>query len=495
MDNILLETGSFDKVRCRLEKQYTELRFNPETGPDIEELKARLDRYQNEHSDESRILMKAHLFSIILEEGRIGVDPEDFFADKLDHGGLLVLIRREWQKKIEEEAWKSEMELVNRASRVGAFGAQLDTGHTSPDWENLLRYGPAGIRDRARFMQEEIGASLSNEQKDFYKSVEIVFGAVCVFCYRLSKEALKTAEKFPEYSLQIKCVSEALLAISKRPPETLHEALQLAYIHHELQEMEGELVRSMGGFDNLYFPFYKRDITNGIMIREQAKELIKFFFFKFFAKTQGKAYGKNFYFAGQYADGSDIVNELSYLAFEAYREMSVVDPKLSVRVYKETPIAFLAMVAQCIRMGNNSIVFVNDEVAIPMLISRGKTLEEARSYLLIGCYEPAVMGKDISCSMAATINLAKSVELSLYNGIDPLTGERIGVQTGELDDFIKFKSLFEAYKKQLAYQLQIAMMTVRTFETRWCDINPSPLLSGTMTECMVRGQDGFATRR
>ena len=120
-------------------------------------------------------------------------------------------------------------------------------------------------------------------------------------------------------------------------PRTFHEALQFHWLMHELIEMEGEYVRSTGQFDRTFYPFYQADIEAGRLTREQAKELIKFFWYKWYARTKGRANGKNFCFGGQHRDGSEITNDLTYLALEAYEELATPDPKLSVRFGPATP--------------------------------------------------------------------------------------------------------------------------------------------------------------
>lgn len=131
-----------------------------------------------------------------------------------------------------------------------------------------------------------------------------VFEAMRCYIVRLAELAEKRGAAI---------VAPVLRALSERPPQSFHEALQLAYLYHEVQEIEGELVRSMGCFDRLYIDFYRRDIASGALTREEAKELLKFFWIKFYAKTQGLQAGKNFCFRrpsagrlrrGQRADGS-----------------------------------------------------------------------------------------------------------------------------------------------------------------------------------------------
>ena len=152
--------------------------------------------------------------------------------------------------------------------------------------------------------------------------------------------------------------------------------------------------------------------------------------------------------------------------------MRTVDPKLSLRVGPDTDREFLEQVVGCILDGSTGIVLANDVGQTRMLIQNGKTPEDAADYLLIGCYEPAVMGKELNCSGAATLNLAKSVELTLEEG-DPAT----------FDDFLA------AYFRTLESQIVPVLEQTRRHERLWPRVNPSPLFSGSMDACLEAGRD------
>jgi formate C-acetyltransferase len=426
----------FDLARKQLERQYVDVKFDPASGLSKEELVAELERHRAENPEEPRIMTRAWLFRLLCSTGRIAIEPDDYFADKLEHHNLLVALREEWRREEERKEFKNDPRPV-----PGTWEAGLDTGHFCPDWRNLLKYGLAGLRDGAR------GATRSGV---FYEAVTMVYDAAITLVKRF-------ASALP---------GSAIAPLAERPPRTFHEALQLAYFYHELQEMEdGYSVRSMGRFDLLYNDFYVNDLKAGRLTRDQAKELLKYFWIKFFAKTQGKLFGKPFLF------GPD-VNELSYLAFEVYREMRIVDPKLHVRLAERTPKDFLDMVVGCIQAGCTGILTVNDAAQVEMLRENGKTLEDASDYILIGCYEPAVMGKELNCSGACRVNLAKAVELVLTTG-----------------DYASFEELVAAYLKILDSQIALTTDKVRREERLWPRVNPSPLLSGTMDSCLERGLD------
>jgi formate C-acetyltransferase len=426
--------NSFDLVRPQLERQYVDVRFDPASGLAKEELVAELEQHRAANPGEPRILTKAWLLHLLCTKARLAPEPGDPFVGKLEHHGLLHALRREW--------WSAagEREFAGDPSPVpGAYTAQLDcASHICPDWQQLLHLGASGLRARA-----------AARPGVFYDAVALVFAGLVTLIRRF-------------HALQ---PSPALAALAERSPTTLHEALQLAYLYHELLELDGMEVRAMGRFDRLYGEFFRADLRAGRLTRDAAKELLKYFWIKFFAKTQGKRFGKPFLF------GPD-ADEFSALAFEAYREMRLGDPKLHVRMAARTPPGFLETVIRCIQDGCTSIVIVNDEGQVEMLRRHGKAPDDAADYILIGCYEPAVQGKELNCSGAAGLNLAKAVERVVAAGGYPTFG-----------------ALLDAYLDALAADFAALADKVRRWERLWPEISPTPLLSGTMDSCLASGLD------
>lgn len=481
--------GTFDTVRKHLEQQYETPDYNPDTGLPPEELVDRTEKYLATHTAQSRVLQKANLFRMILENGRIQVDPLDFFADRLQHENLLHDLQFRWQAEVERGPLSKEAAWMLDAIQSGYVDGVLDLGHTSPGWTVMLQLGLNGLLEKAHAARAALGDAITQEQCDFYDAVDMVYAAIIGLAGRLAALAREMADTHPENATRLLMVAEALEHVPANPPRTFHETMQFTYLMHQMFEMEGQKARSMGGFDNLYLSAFRADLDAGRLTRDQAKELIKFFWIKFFAFTQGVANGKNFYFGGCDKDGVDAVNELSTLAMEVYDELDTTDPKLSVRISKQTPDAFLRQVAGIIRQGKSSFVLVNDDVAIPALVKYGKELEEARNYLLIGCYEPAIEGREIACNMSLRINLAKTIELVLHNGIDPVTGMRMGPETGDPRKMETFDAFQNAVFHQIDAQADKSMAYVCKFETYWPEINPSPVLAGTFVDCLEKGKD------
>ncbi|HJN14196.1 MAG TPA: pyruvate formate lyase family protein, partial [Armatimonadota bacterium] len=181
--------------------------------------------------------------------------------------------------------------------------------------------------------------------------------------------------------------------------------------------------------------------------------------------------------------------ELTYVALEAYVELNTPDPKLSIRFTPQTPDALHRRVADLIRRGHNSFVLMNDEPAVAALVKRGKTLEDARAHLPIGCYEPAVDGKEAACTMNIVVNLAKPVELALHDGIDPLTGQQLGPHTGDAASFTTFGQFYAAYTAQLDFLIGHTARCVNAHERHWPMMHPSPFIAGTIDDCIAAGRD------
>jgi pyruvate formate-lyase/glycerol dehydratase family glycyl radical enzyme len=482
--------GTFEHLREHLFAQFMDVPFEPNTGLAPSDLEAAVRSWLENHPDHPRVLQKAHTFRIVVTQGQICVDPQDWFVDKLNHGKLLRTIRDEWLAEVQAEADEREGHWNDRLEQSGVIRAYyLDLGHISPGWDKMFSKGLSGLIEEARSCRERLGANATPEQLAFYDAVEIVYQAAIDLSRRFAALAREMIAQYPEHSARLEAIARTCDRVPANPPRTFYEALQFAWLMHELIEMEGELVRSMGHFDRIFYPFYRADIDAGRLTPEQAIELIQFFWFKYYSRTRGRGNGKNFVFGGQYADGTEVTNELTYLALQAYEELGTPDPKLSVRFLPDTSDRLYRRVADLIRRGHNSFVLMNDIPAVEGLVKKGKTIQDARTYLPIGCYEPAVDGKEVGCTMYLVVNLAKGIELALHDGMDPLSGEQIGPHTGDPRTFVGFQDLVAAYTRQMDFILTRTTTYMREHEATWPQVNPSPFIAGTIDDCLERGQD------
>jgi len=445
--------NTYEQVRDLLDKQYRQGDFAQDTGLPLPELESGLEAYYASHRDQPRILLKAGMFAWLVNNAQIRVDAFDWFADHIATGRLMWKYQGIW--------FREEAKTVPPSQFAGnPIGfPTLDLSHTTLGWRQILQYGIRGIIERA---ENSLQNAKDSEADNLFKAIITVYKAIRNTIDRLAKEARR---------VNAARVVSTLEFLVDNPPETFQQALQLAFIYNQMQEIEGEYVRSQGVFDQLFFPYYQRDLDEGRLSRNQAKELIKFFFDKFSSQHFGA--GNNFCFGGRRADGSDCCNDLTVLCLEAFAERKNIDPKFSLRIHANTPDAIMKQACECIKAGTNAIVFANDDIAYPMFLKHGKELEDIVDFVPIGCYEPAIMGKELSCSMSATYNLAKIAEYAIQELAAPAS----------------FEEVIAFCKAKIQATLSETLARACAFERTWSQVNPSPVLSGTLDSCFEKGRD------
>ena len=408
---------------------------------------------------------RARMVECFLKHVRIAVNEFDPFASILERRTLstgpqseILTIQNERktfsaQRALETEARGAE------GFRKGVFRARLDLSHTSPDWDNLLTLGVPGLLARAERCCRE-------KPSPFAESVRIVYGAFRDFLRRYAA----CAERRGRNDL-----AQMLSFLAEHAPETLHQALELGLLYREVQEIEGEWVRSMGFFDRMYGPFYEADLAAGRLTPESAEALLTAYFARFLAQSQGKDNGTPFCFGGLLPEtAEDGCNNLTRLAWKVFRKLGRIDPKFSLRVNSKTPDDVLHFAADCIREGKTSMVFANEEVARKMFLRHGKDAADLADFLPVGCYEPAVMGKELSCTMTVMFSFAGLfAELFAAPDFAPRS----------------FDEVMRKYLEIMRARLAEALEQAARLERDWYTVSPAPLLSGTMTECMERGLD------
>lgn len=462
----------FDSVRKTLATQYQSPAWVQGSGMNQEELTltadAMADRYPN------RALLRADLFAMICEKAQLAIDREDIFQEKFAGTGIMRKIRIRQEKVIKETFLPEEAAQITDAwGKYGTFKANSDYSHTSPNTRVLLRLGFAGLRQRVREAAGREG--LTQKQREFYTSCDVMLTAACTAAHRL-------ADAIRPYNREN---AEALLHIAEGAPQNTYEALQLLVLYFYLHDyIAGTRIRTLGRLDVLLTPFYEKDLQSGRFTKEEIRQLIKFFLHKFWSAQV--PYDLPFCLCGLDEQGNDVTNEVTELILETYNELNIYSPKIHIRVSATTPASVIRQVLSYIRGGNSSFVFVNDETAIRGLKAVGIEEADAWDYVPIGCYEPAVWGMELGCTGCGGINLAKAVELTFTRGIDLPSGELCSVDTGEITSFEGF---VEAVKTQIACLTDQAVGYVAKIEPHYGKVNPDPLLSAQYDRCVENGVD------
>lgn len=467
---------SFEANREFLLSQLDAIPWIEQTGPDHTALSAQLSEIAA--SGESRMLIRAKCIAHILEHARISLDGRSSFTGSVAHQDWMLHLRDIWRSEIDNTVMHACLQKHKAAMQGRAYDGNLDFGHISPDWESLLKLGFPGILARIQAAR----ADSAPEKADFYDGCEIVISAIITYLRRIETQAR---------SMNLDEIADRYGALAVRAPETLPEAYQLLDIMYLLlTHVEGENLRSMGRIDRLLVALYRDDLASGRFTRDELAEYTR----HFFARLHAWRFCANvpFVLGGVEPDGSDATNEFSYFLVEVYSSMHIHDPKMQIRVADSTPAEFLRLVLRSIRDGMNSFVFINDKAAIPAMQRMGVPLEEARDYLLIGCYEPAISGKEVPCTCNGTINLAKVVEAALNNGIDPVSGARIGPSTGNAGSFTSFEDLMAAVASQYRAFADGSIEITNAYEALYPELNPAPIFSATLPECVRRGMDVYS---
>jgi formate C-acetyltransferase len=177
------------------------------------------------------------------------------------------------------------------------------------------------------------------------------------------------------------------------------------------------------------------------------------------------------------------------MCLRAQADLGLTQPNLSVRVHAQTPQELLEAVAFVVSKGSGMPQVFNDEVIIPGQVNRGLPLAEARNYAVVGCVELSTPGKALGWSDASMFNLTRVLELTLFGGRDPQTGEQIGLPTAPLDQMASIEELERAYDQQLAYFVELMVRGCNVVDRIHAEVLPSPWLSLFVADCVERGLD------
>ncbi|MFX1322816.1 MAG: glycyl radical protein [Promethearchaeota archaeon] len=371
-------------------------------------------------------------------------------------------------------------------------------GHFFPGHEIVFKNGMKGLIQKTEEHLEKF--SNDNNKKIFLESVLTVLNAVLKFIQRFSRLAKTRAEEElnAERQKELHEISEICYNISQNPPNSFKEALQLIYFTHLICGLEdGGFAISVGRLDQYLYTYYLKDLKEGKITKEEVQFLIECFFIKLstlwnyviskgVVATEGPPIAENVVIGGLDREGNDATNDLSLIILEAYNHIKTVQPTFCIRIHKDTSEEFLINVGESIKTGT-SISLLNDQVMIPGLISRGFTLEDAREYASIGCFEPQHPYKSFGSTNANQFNIVKCLELALNNGVDMLTRKEYGLK--ESRKITSYEDLWDVFTDQVKYFIDYMVRTMFFVDKAIAELTPQPFLSATIENCIEQGLD------
>jgi trans-4-hydroxy-L-proline dehydratase len=386
------------------------------------------------------------------------------------------------------------------------FMEQRAPGHTVLD-DKIYKKGMLDFKKAIKKSLKSLDFLNDHEAFDKRETLEAmvtVADAIIVFAERHAQKAIELAktEKDKKRKKELEKIAEICNHIPANPPRTFYEALQYYWFIHlgVITELNPWDAFNPGKLDQHLYPFYKKEVAEGTLTREGAKELLQAFWIKFNNQPAPPKVGVTAEESATYTDfaqinsggvkpdGSDAVNEVSYIVLDVIEEMRLIQPNPSVQISKKTPDKFVRRTLEVVRRGFGIPSIFNTDTVVQELIRQGKSVEDARNGGTSGCVETGAFGKE-NYNLTGYFNQVKVLEITLNNGIDPRTGKRVGIKTGEPISFKTFNDLFNAYKKQLLHFIDIKISGNNIIERIYAKYMPVPFLSLLIDDCISKGKD------
>ncbi|MEF8811735.1 MAG: pyruvate formate lyase family protein, partial [Bacteroidales bacterium] len=302
------------------------------------------------------------------------------------------------------------------------------------------------------------------DKKEELKAMHIVANALIAYAERYSEKLLELSKQTGDSKrkAELEEMARVCKRVSAHAPSTFHEALQHYWFIHQgvITELNPWDSFNPGRLDQHLYPHYRKEIENQSLTKDQAKELLESFWVKFNNHPSPPKVGVTAQESSTYTDfalinvggvneqGADATNELSYLILDVIEEMRILQPSSMVQVSKKSPDRLIKRTAQITKTGFGQPSYFNTDAIIQELLRQGKDIEDARNGGASGCVETGAFGKE-SYILTGYFNLNKVLEVTLNDGVDPRTGKKIGISTGDPKNFKSFDELMEAFVKQL----------------------------------------------
>jgi formate C-acetyltransferase len=401
-----------------------------------------------------------------------------------------------------DSAWKDAYE----AGVFTEFQEQRAPGHTVLD-DKIYHMGFLDFKKEIaesieRFETDNDSAAAGRMEE--LRAMDIAADAIMAYAKRHAEKLRKMAAKEKDASRRSELESMAGICerVPAHAPETFWEALQYYWFVHlgVITELNTWDSFNPGRLDRHLYPFYKREMEAGTLTEDSARELLQAFWVKFNNQPAPPKVGVTAKESNTYTDfclinlggvderGMDAVNDLTYIILDVIEEMRILQPGSMVQISRKNPDKYLHRALRIVRTGFGQPSLFNTEAIVQELLRQGKSIEDARNGGASGCVETGAFGKE-SYILTGYFNLTKVLEITLHNGVDPRTGKKIGIETGDPAGFGSFDGLFEAFRRQLEHFIEIKIMGNIIIERLWAELLPAPFMSILIDDCIENGMD------
>jgi formate C-acetyltransferase len=362
--------------------------------------------------------------------------------------------------------------------------------------------------EKEQALKAETEADLDDDGQrslHFYQAVQKTLQGIIAYAANLSTKAarLAQAENDPRRKANFEQMAAVCARVPAKPARTFREALNALWIIQVAIHAENiNMAMSPGRLDQILYPYYRRDVDAGRLSIPEALELIGCLWLKLNDNTNlvpetaeelfgGAGTVPAVTLGGVDPQGRDAVNDLTCLMLRVTELLQTRDPSVNARYHSGVNSkAYRDRVAEVIANTRSVPAIHNDVVDIRTLQNQGVKTRHARDYAIIGCVELAAAGRSYDASSSIMLNLVSVLELALYNGKRPVTGDdRIGPASGEPAAFIDYEDFWNAFARQFKWVAGQAIRLNEMLGRVYQDILPSPLLSAFFQGPLDKGRD------
>lgn len=361
-------------------------------------------------------------------------------------------------KKLPALFTDSEWEEISTSHYIHELGHVCNI---TPDYASVISIGLEGVR-----------AQIFEELKT--AATDGVIFLDCVLQIIDAVEELADRYRLKARELGMNELADILTQVPRYPARSFHEALQFFRIIHFTLWYEGEYHNTIGRFDQYMYPYLELDLQHGILNEESALSLLEEFFISFnkdsdlYPGVQQGDNGQSLVLGGVDSQGKNSYNLLTKLCLKASEELCLIDPKINLRVSKDTPFEIYELGTQLTRKGLGFPQYSNDDIIIPGLEKLGYSTEDARNYSMAACWETIIPGEGMDIPNIAALSFPKVIDTCLHR----------------LTKYSAMEELLIDVKKEIRTSCQEIAQSVQNL---W--MIPAPFMSILMHGCIHSHKD------
>lgn len=423
-----------------------------------------------------KILRELEDPAIDSETRKIILEMVEFWSKESTSAKIRAAYTDEMKKFLPSDDWMHQCGI--------AFPLYRLTGG-NVDWEKLLGKGiPGLIKDAEEAKQQPVS---QNKETEFYEGIKIALEVLADVCHWYAKQAidLKSQSTDEKRKEELQLIADNLEIITVSAPKTMREAIQLFWLYSYVGD-----IRNYGRMDVWLGDFLVNDLENGILDEDEALKLLQSLWRLIGARNT--IVHSRIIIGGKGRRNETNADRFALLAMEASRTVNVIEPQLSLRFYGGMNPALMEKALQVIGEGRTFPILYNDEVNIKaVMLAQGFDESTAEQFVPYGCGEYIIDHQSFG-TPSSVVNLLKALEITLHNGIDPMTGKLSGLQLGSFEDFKTFDDLWKAYKSQVEFFVRM-MADQEVLEYKIAG-NHSPYLYMSLLydDCFEKGKGMFS---